>query len=173
MRVDILCCLALALLAGCTRPRVVRSVAESALPIATQLQTSAPALQGRMALQLRGFEERNLDVAREITLVEEPVILAHRLWRLRDDGGRPKRLAFMREGDAAILADPLAPLAAPRAMAAAPNSVALGDLDRSIAGLDSLTRRARLDVGQLFKLGRSVNEELRKIDQEAKGKSKD
>lgn len=172
MRVLLFAVIAPLAIAGCARPGAVRGVARAALPIATQLEKSAPALERRMALQRRGFAERNADLERQALVDREAVELQEREWKLRNDGDRLRRLTLLRDRDDAILADPLAPLAEPAVAPIGENPVATKDLKSAIATLDRLTGARRMNAGDLLSFAKSVGDELDKIKAESEAEKK-
>lgn len=152
---------------GCARPQAVRSVAREALPIAVELEASAPRLQERLEQQLTGFAERDAAMSRQTALDAEAVILQEREWKLRGDADRLRRFTLLRERDEAILADPLASLASTPVAPVARNEVPTKDLKAAITALDRLTGAERLSPAQLLGFARSVGDELDKIEAEA------
>lgn len=163
----LLCLIATIPMAACTRPAAVRSVARNALPVAAQLQTSMPILEQRMRLQRRGFAERNAAMARQRGRDAEMVALIERRWTLGAQADPLRRMAVLRDRDAAILADPLAPLAEPTIAPVDANPIPTGDLAAGIATLDRLTGRGGMSLEELLVIANAVGGELRKTETEA------
>ena len=158
-------------IAGCARPEAVREVARTALPVATQLETSARYLERRLALQRRGFAERNADFERQALVDREAVELQERELKLRGDGDRLRRLMLLRDRDDVIHADPLAPLAEPAVAPIGENPVATKDLKSAIATLDRLTGAKRTNAKELLGFAKSVGDELDRIKAESDAKT--
>lgn len=167
MRATLPFLIALLAAAGCARPDAVREVARSALPVAAQLEKSGPTLETRMALQRRGFAERNASIDAQTWLDRETVELLEREWKLRNDNDRLRRLTLLRDRDEAILTDPLAPLAMPLVAPVGENLVATKDLKTAISSLDRLSGAKRMNGKDLLSFAKRVGDELEKIEEEA------
>ena len=155
------------LLGACARPEAVRLVARNSLPIATQLELSAPRFEKRMALQQRTLAERSSAIARRTAFDLEIVGLTEREWTLRKDDDRLRRLKVLRDRDEAILADPLGPVTTAAAVRATPNPVVIADLKKAIQALDRLAGPRRTNATELLEFAGSVRDELKAIDEES------
>lgn len=167
-----LACFSLALgssliLGACSRPAEVREVARLSQPIAAGIQASAGRLQARMALQADALEFYAASLGAAEGRARAHVAIIERDLRLADDETTMRTLTIIREGDAAILADPLSPVAA-GVPAARPQrtTVDVSPLSKAIAGLDRLGRERRGDWREFLTFAQEANSELRKIESE-------
>lgn len=156
----------IALLAGCARPAEVRELASAALPIAANLQTSASALQERFSLQRKELDGRADTWTTLIDSERSRIGLVERDWRFAGSDGLAKQLAILREGDKAIVADPLASLAP-----SAPTKIKMPTLDKAsinnvVGGFDKLRHANPQNIKDLVSFSQSVNSELSKLKDE-------
>ena len=162
MRVILILTLTL-VLAGCVRPERVRTVSQSALPVAQALADSVPALNARMARQQRGFAERRAIDEVDIAADAATVALYERSWRLRDAKPAINSLAVLREGDAALLADPVPGQPTPTAVATV--VVPMSDITALQAGLANLAMPHKFERGDLLSFAEAVQKERAKRNQ--------
>lgn len=161
--------LSLLSVSGCARPLAMREVALASQPIASSLQASGPTLQANLALQMRAFNERNDGLARQVTAFGEDARRLEREWQFSGTAGekaRGEKLRIIRVGDADVLRDPLAAVTAGTPTTTPANKVDLAGLDTAITGFSKLGARKKLDWQELMAFGKSVGEELRKINTE-------
>jgi len=162
----ILCVAALVTLGACSRPAEVRSLATSALPVATNLQTAAAAQQGRFAAQRAAFDGRATELAKQAVLARDATYQIEQDWRFQGETALPRKLALYREGDAAILADPLASVTPATALTSKPPAFELGSLSKVVSGFDQLRKSRALERRELLAFFGSVNTKLAEIDKE-------
>lgn len=158
------------IVAGCSRSQVVRDVASASQPIAASLRASGPSLQRNLAIQMRGFDERNARLAEQAASFGDPARRLEREWRFDSaatDKARLERLQRLREGDAELLRDPLAAVAPVEIARTPENRVDLTGLDKVVSGLERFKTRERMDWSELIAFGQSVGEELEKIEAES------
>lgn len=159
----ILLLIPICLLGACARPEAVRSVARSSLPIATQLELSAPRLEKRMALQQRTLAERSSAIDLRTAVDVDIVGLKEREWTLRKDDDRLRRLKVLRDQDEATLADPLAAISNASVVKPASNPVVVADLKKAIQALDRLSGPRQTNALELIQFAGSVRDELETI----------
>ena len=87
-------------------------------------------------------------------------------WRFAGSDGLAKQLAILREGDKAIVADPLASLAP-----SAPTKIKMPTLDKAsinnvVGGFDKLRHANPQNIKDLVSFSQSVNSELSKLKDE-------
>jgi hypothetical protein len=155
-----------AVLAGCGRPPEVRSLSASALPLATNLKTSAEGLQGRFAQQRQALDARADELTVQAALARRQVNGTEGDWRYAGETALPKKLAMLREGDAAIRADPLAAVAPTASITSKPAKLDLGPLNKSLGALDKLRQDRAPNGWELFAFVQSVNSKLTELEAE-------
>jgi hypothetical protein len=143
-------------LAGCARPQAVRTVSQSAMPVAQALADSVPALNARMAQQQRGFSDRRVIDEVDITADAATVALYERNWRLQKSKATGE-LAVVREGDAALLAEPVPGL--PAKAAAPAVEVPIADITAVQTALSNLAKPHRFEVGDLLHFAEAIQKE--------------
>ncbi|RYY26154.1 MAG: hypothetical protein EOP62_11800 [Sphingomonadales bacterium] len=157
---------ALVSLGACARPAEVRSLASSALPVATNLKTAATAQQSRFGVQRAAFDGRATELAQQTGLARDAAYQIEQDWKFQGETALPKRLALYREGDATILADPLAPVTPVTALASKPPAFDVGSLSKVVSGFDQLRKARAPDGRELLAFFGSVNTKLVEIDKE-------
>jgi hypothetical protein len=152
---------------ACSRPAEVRRVATLSKPVAVEIQRSGDRLQSLVALQTEKFERQAALLANEEARARAHSASTERDWRLDENKSAPRIFALLREGDAEILADPLAGVAKPAPPTAIPpQTIDLGGLKKTIAGLDRMSGRRRGGLEELVAFAWDVNVELRKLEDE-------
>jgi hypothetical protein len=164
--------LALAALGACGRPLEVRSLASAALPIATNIKTAAESQQSRFAVQRDLLDGRANELAQQAALARNASYQIEQDWKFQGNAALPKTLAMFREGDAAILADPLAPVSPPTTISSKPAALDTSSLNKVVTGFDRLRAARQADASELFGFFVSVNEKLVEIEQEKKADPK-
>lgn len=177
MRIARLLLLALfaACVGACARPLVVREVAKASEPLLASVQRSTKTLQQQFAAQRKDLALNKADYE---TLRIEParmVSLTDTIWQ--DLGRNPERaqLAAARRLDQDMRTDPYAPLTkgtAPLAVSpvAAPDLASLIDAARA---LDRMKQARATSLAEIAGFAKSVQEELQKLEDEAKEAEKD
>lgn len=160
------------LLGGCARPQEVRALSDSALPLATNLKTSAEGLQRRFGQQREALDSRADELLLQTALARRQANQTEADWRFGGETALPKKLAMLREADAAIIADPLASVAPPPSTTSKPGKLDLGSLNNALAAFATLRQKRRSTGWELFGFVRSVNAKLAELDVE-KAKSGD
>lgn len=155
-----------ALLSACTRPAEVRSLASASLPVAANLKASAASQQSRFALQRNALDGRANELARQAALARSRATDIEADWRFSGDAASPKKLAILREGDAAILVDPLTSVAPMMLLSSKPSAFDLGSLNKVVSGFDTLRKERQPDGKELFAFFTSVNDKLGELDEE-------
>lgn len=166
MNPRILSIVALVLLGACARPAEVRSLSSSALPVATNLKTAATAQQSEFGMQRAAFDGRATELALQTGLARDAAYQIEQDWKFQGKTALPERLALYREGDSAILADPLAPVAPVTALSSKPPVFDLGSLSKVVSGFDQLRKARAPDGRELLAFFGSVNTKLVEIDKE-------
>ena len=152
---------------GCARPEAVREVARLSQPIAVGLQRSGQQLEVRMSVQASSFDSAAAALARQEARARARAALIERDFRLRREDNAIRTLVIVREGDAALIADPLSPVAASAPpVATQRQALDLSALDGVIAGFDRLRGPRRATLGDLLVFARDINSELAKLEEE-------
>lgn len=163
-----ICLIALTLAAtACARPEEVRQVARLSRPIAVDLQRTGAQLDARMAMQAASADSYAATLAAQEARARTHAAQIERDFRLQHSENALRTLTIMREGDAALIADPLSPVAASAPPAATPRqALDLSALDAVIAGLDRLTREQRATAADWASLTRDFLAERAKLRKE-------
>jgi len=159
-------------LGGCGRPPEVRSLSASALPLATNLKTSAEGLQRRFGQQRQALDARADELIVQAALARRQANETEGDWRFAGEAAPPKKLAMLREGDAAIRADPFAAIAPTVSITSKPAKLDLGPLNKALAALGKLRQKRGPDGWELFAFVQSVNAKLAELEAE-KAKQED
>jgi len=160
---------------ACARPLVVKEVAMASEPLLAGVQRSTKTLQQQftaqrkdLALSKADYEALRIEPARMVSLTDT-------IWQ--DLGRNPERaqLAAARRLDQDIRTDPYAALtkgAAPIEVSpvAAPDLAGLIDAARA---LDRMKQDGRMSFAEIAGFAASVQEELQKLEDEAKEAEKD
>lgn len=155
-----------ATLGGCGRPPEVRALSTRALPLATNLKTSAQGLQRRFGQQRQALDARADELMVQAALARSQANETEGDWRYAGETALPKKLAMMREGDAAIRADPLAAVASTAAITSKPAKLDLGPLNKALDALDTLRQKRRPNGWELVGFVHSVNAKLAELETE-------
>ncbi|MGN7159374.1 hypothetical protein [Sphingomonas sp. SAFR-052] len=157
---------ALIAVSACGRPAEVMSLASSALPVATNLSIAAAAQQSRFAVQRAAFNGRATELSQQAAVARDSSYQIEQDWKFQGETALPKKLALFREGDATILADPLAPVTSVKTIASNPPSFELGSLGKVVIGFDQLRKTRSPDGKELLIFFSSVNTKLKEIEKE-------
>jgi len=153
-------------LGGCGRPPEVRSLSASVLPLTTNLKTSGEGLQRRFAQQRQALDARADELMVQAALARSQANEAEGDWRYAGESALPKKLAMMREGDAAIRADPLAAVASTATITSKPAKLDFGPLNKALDALDKLRQKRRPNGWELVEFVSSVNAKLAELETE-------
>jgi hypothetical protein len=154
------------LLCGCARPQEVRALSASALPLATNLKTSAEGLQRRFGQQRETLDGRADELMVQGALARSQAKQVEEDWRYAGETALPKKLAMLREADAAIIADPLAAVAPTTPISSKPPKLDLGPLNKVLGALDKLRQKRTANGLELFAFVQSVNSKLAELEAE-------
>jgi hypothetical protein len=170
--VSILAACLLVSLSDCARPTEVRSLAETAHPISVALKRSSEALQARFADQRAVREQRATELSLQAAQARSVTAGIEREWRFADNKDSGRKLGILREEDAAILADPLAPVMAPSPVASEPPKLDQSPINVVINIFDQLKQEHSLSAAEIFGFLTSVNDELGKLNDQQEAEAR-
>lgn len=144
-----------------------REVATLTQPLVARLQTEGDSLQKRMALQRRAFELQAQTFARQEQNARGPALVAEQDWRMTGNTQVLAQLTVLREGDAALIADPIASISGPTVTAASKQpAIDLSALKSVISGLDRLKGKGGMSFVELAQFAAATNDALVKLNAE-------
>jgi hypothetical protein len=170
-RLLVLACLAGGL-AGCQRPEAVRRVATASEPVVLRLQQAGPRYQKRFELQRQAFDALAAEQVRLAGDARAEAASIERGWRMAGRDADLKRLAVLREEDAVIRDNPTGSAPAAQALGEA-GEIDQSDLKKSLAALELLKGKQRMNWWDLVAFGQSVADELEKVAKESAPAPKD
>lgn len=164
-----------ACIGACARPLVVREVAKASEPLLAGVQRSTKTLQQQfvaqrkdLALSKADYESIRIEPARTVSLIDT-------IWQDQGRNSERAQLAAARRQDQEIRTDPYAALTKGAAQfevspVAAPDLAGLIDAARA---LDRMKQDSRMSFDEIARFAASVQEELQKLEDEAKEAGKD
>lgn len=151
---------------ACSRPVAVRSLANTAMPIATNLQDSATRLQTRLGEQRSAVEGRLDELTKVIELTQSRTTHVEDVWRFSGQKALAEQLAQIREKDGLLLTSPLGSSTALAETSTKPPKVDTAAIEATITDLNKLGRERKVSAGELLEFAGSINSELAKLEKE-------
>lgn len=155
-----------AILASCTRPQEVRTLAGHAAPLVANLQRASQSMDGHLKMQRQDLSR---SAARFGALQGDANLLVREIEEDWTDRGRKDELARMarfRARDAVIRADPLAALKPPPLSSVTVPPLKLKGLIPAASALERLQGKQGLTAADLLAFGLATSTELKKLEQE-------
>ena len=151
-------------LAACGRPPEVQSLASASAPVAIGLQTSGDALQARFADQRFTLDAYAGELGAQASRARSYSAGVERDWRFVDDKKALRQWLMLHEDDAAVRADPLAPVLTTITAISVPPALDAGPINVVVGNLAALGQPRGPQIDELFGFAQSVNAELAKLD---------